>query len=238
MPPRKRKQSTDLVPVEQELPPSLTVARIGNRSYPMRTYARCRVCTHPKRALIEEKLLNPHFPLKAIAEFATGLREVDVDGIEITWPEITERVLDQHRKQNHMGLTGVVAQRFAEQRADELGISYEEATSRVVDHVTALRGVVYRGQERLVNGEVDVGVKEMISAAKALAAIEHLTGAAAAEQGQDSIQQAMDVYFTTAQQIMTDEQWQQFAAVLSTHPVLRALAERANPSVIDAEVVQ
>lgn len=216
---------------------SMVSLRIGGRSYPAVRSPRCKVCTHPARVLIEERLLY-NDPYPAVVQWVSEHEYEEIDGQVIVWPSLTVAQLGAHFRSGHCPIDTQVLHSLTEQRAEELGADYEQSVSRIVDHVTMLKQIAVRGSERLVRGEIEPGIKETISAAKALAAIE-IAGRQEEQQDNASLyEQAMEVYFTTARQIMNPEQWQQFGLALSKHPVLRRLAEQQDTnSVMDAEIV-
>lgn len=238
----KKEPTTDLVVADKQAiatVASVVSFRIGGRTFQAKRFPRCKICTHPGRVHIEERLLN-QVPRRIIAEWVSETKHQAIDGLEVEWPPITTAQLESHLKNGHVPVDAIVGDALVEQRAEELGITYEQASERMADHVVALRQILYRGKQRLITGETDVGIKETISAAKALAAIDIATRSQVEQEDTQSFyQQAMEVYFTAAQQIMTTEQWDQFANILATNPILRSLAEQQNPNngVVDAEVV-
>ena len=211
--------------------------RIGSRTYPAVRDPRCPVCLHPGRVQIEEKLLfNETY--KAIAEWAADVDHEDIDGTIVAWPVLSPAQLTRHFKSGHCPIDARVLHDLTEARNGEMATGYETMSGRVVDHVVTLQSVLSRGQERLVRGEIEPGVKETISAAKALAALE--VAAAQTEQQDRSwfYESAMKIYFDEAQKIMNPEQWTRFSMALQTNPVLRQLTERAQQTeIVDAEVV-
>jgi hypothetical protein len=214
--------------------------RIGQRSYPAIRNPRCKICTHPARVLIEEKLLLGETYI-SICTWISDTQHEQVDGTLITWPKISKQTLINHYNAGHCPVDTAMLKEFTDQRSAELGQAYTEAMPRIVDHVTALRHVVARGQERLVKGEMDIGPREMIAAAKALTALELATRAKEASEDQSAYEEAFEVYFTTARRLMSEDQWQAFSHALATSPVLARLTGtvEAEPGreIIDAEVV-
>lgn len=216
---------------------SMVNIRVGGRTYPAQRNPRCKICTHPARPLIEERLLY-NDTYVAIAAWVTGQEAEQLNGIRITWPEINVAQLSAHYRNGHCPVDTQVLHALTERRATELGVSYEETGGRIVDHMVMLQQIATRGQERLIRGEIEPGIKETISAAKALAAIQ-LAGQMQEESVDlSAYEQSMGIYFDETRKIMNDEQWDQLVFALSTNPILRKLAERLqSDDVVEAEVV-
>lgn len=216
---------------------SMINVQIGERVYPAVRNPRCKICTHPGRAQIEEQLLlNTQYP--EIVRLVSGREYVEVDGVRIDWPEISAQQLGNHYNRGHCPIDTNLLAQLTEERERELGINYADTTGRVVDQVIFSKLVLAQSQERLVRGEVKPTLKEGLAAAKLLSDIQ-------TDKTQDEVDrlgayvEAMEIYFQAVQHIMTPDQWSQLAAMLNTNPTLREIAQRLQEEeqIDDAEVI-
>jgi hypothetical protein len=208
---------------------------VGSRHLPAVLDNTCPVCTHPARPLIEERLLyNDPYPV--IADWVSDRKAEDIDGTIVRWPPLSAWQIAGHYANNHCPVDVKVLHQLTQQRLAGTESDYDTSHERIVDHVVTLAQIAAVGQERLARGELKPTLKETISAAKAVAAID--IAAKQVEQTDNSAryEQAMEVYFTAAKQIMNPEQWQAFGALLSANPVLRRLAEGGE--IEDAEILE
>lgn len=223
------RQKADKADLEQ-LRSSMVRIQIGGRVYPAVRSPRCKICTHPARVEIEERLLlNDQYP--RIVEFVSGRVYQDVTGEKIEWPPITAQQLSNHFNNGHCPVDTELVKQFTTERERELGVDYSQMTGRVVDHVIATKLVLSRGQERLLKGDVEPTVKETLEAAKLLA----LLGGESDNDQADQLtawSEAMEIFFTTARRIMSPDQFQQLGAELYSNPILRELTAKlqAQPS--------
>lgn len=228
---------TDRVDLQRARPSMISV-RVGNRSYPAKFVNTCRVCTHPARALIEERLLyNDTYP--SIAAWVSEQQSETLDGAHIEWPPVTVPQLGGHYRGGHCPVDTQVLHELTEQRAAETGVNYEQSLGRIVDHVVLTQQIATRGQERLTRGEIAPDVKETLAAAKLLHDMQTSAAQAEVTDHLGAFQDALDIYFGEARRVMTSEQWTQFTLALTNNPVLREIAGRFQESnVVDAEIVE
>jgi hypothetical protein len=218
------KKKASLVPATEQARGSLVNITVGSRHLPVVVDNACPVCTHPARPLIEERLLyNDPYPV--IAEWVSGRKAETVDGVTIIWPPLSAWQIAGHYANDHCPVDVKVLHQLTKQRLSGTEADYERSTERIVNHVVTLSQIAQVGQQRLARGEVVPTLKETISAAKAVAAID--LAAKQVEQTDHSVQYeaAMEVYFTAAKQVMSPEQWHAFGTLLSTNPILRRLSE-------------
>lgn len=212
---------------------SVVRVKIGNKVVDARKVKSCLTCNHPARMAIEEMLIHGESYQAIIRRFSEV--EYSVSGRKQILPKIDYQVLRAHYKNGHMPLDAAVVRGLIEQRAAEIGSNYEEIGERFADKVLFARMVVAKGQQRLATGELQPDVKETLAAAKFLQDIEDATKGA---EGTEVWAQAMEVYFTVAQQVMPIEMWTRFVALLDSNAILRGIAKRLNSDVLDAELVE
>jgi hypothetical protein len=204
-------------------PSSLVRVRVGSREYSARRVPNCGTCQHPARMDIETMLVEGH-PYTVIArtfsevEYTVGRQRKKLP--KIAWPSIRT-----HYRNGHMPTDAKAVRDIAEQRLRELGQHAEAMEERAVDSYMTARLVLSKGFDRLARGEVEPTVKETLAAAKLLeefdiARQDHESGDLAAWQ------EAMMVYFTEAQQLMSPDLWTEFTRRLTVNPQLQALAAR------------
>lgn len=216
----------------------MVTVQIGNRTYPVVRSPKCKICTHPARVQIEEKLLLGE-QYGQIVSFVSGRSYAEVDGTRIDWPEITNRQIMNHYNHGHCPVDTGLLKQFTQEREQELGIRYDETVGRVVDEVIVAKLVLARGQERLAKGEIEPTVKETLVAAKLIHDIN--AGQSADEADQTSAYvAAFEVYFTVAKEVMSPEQFRDFGARLYSNPILRELAAKMqdDSDIQDAEIVE
>jgi hypothetical protein len=209
--------------------------QIGERTYPAHYSARCPVCNHPGRGLIEERILT-NDSYVSIAAWVSDVDTVTIEGIEVRWPPLTTTQLSHHFNSNHCPVDARVLKELSEQRAEQLGVDYNELTGPFVDHLVYAKMVLLQGQQRLARGEIKATMRDTLAAARLLADIE---SAAEGEDGMDQLQayaDAMEQYFLTVQRIVSPEQWQQIGTALEANPVLKQIA--AGLEIQDAEIVE
>lgn len=204
-----------------------TSIRIGNRVYPAIRSNRCRVCLHPARPEIEEKLLFNE-PYRRIAEWVS--HQVQADGS--TWEPISAKQLTSHFDKGHCP----VDTQLLHEVAEELGHDYTTATGRMVSHVLLAKQTVALAQEALVRGEIKPTLAEGLKAGQLLAAIEASSRQLDQQDRLLLMEQAMMAYFNEAQKVMSAEQWQRFGQALAVSPVLAEIENKmASLDAVDAE---
>lgn len=216
---------TDHYLLMSELEPknnSLVQIKVGNVVRDMVYEPRCKVCNHPSRFSIEEKLLMG-YKYSEISRAMSDLRSQKPDGEIETWPELEARNIKGHYQKGHVPLDSDMMAEFSKRRAEELGIEYEEAMVPVVDHVVVQRAVLAKGYEGLVKGEIHPDVKDTLAASKLLSDREKdLTNNSTVEEWQEF----MTLYFQAVRATVAPEQWQQIVRAIQNHPVMRAMDAR------------
>jgi len=201
---------------------SIVQIKVGNVVRDMVYEPRCKVCNHPSRFSIEEKLLMG-YRYSEIARSMSDLRNQKPDGEIETWPELEARNIKNHYQQGHVPLDSEMMAEFSRRRAEELGIEYEEAMVPVVDHVVVQKAVVQKGYDALVKGEIQPDVKDMLAASKLLGDREkELANNSSVEEWQEF----MTLYFQAVRSVVGQDQWQQIVRAIQNHPVMRAMDAR------------
>lgn len=203
---------------------SLVQVKIGNRVYDAIREPRCHTCNHPARMEIETMIVE-NYAFRVIAERFSEVEHTDSSGDVEVFPELSMQSVQNHYKQGHIPLEAAVLRRLAEKRAEELGVHLDQLSGRFVDHHVYSQAVLERAHQRVVNGEVDVEVKDGLAAAKFLAESERVAGG---DLNAEAWSQAMEIYFLTAREIMSPTQWHQFTQALRTNDVLNGLINRIN----------
>lgn len=198
---------------------SLVRIKVGNVVRDMVFEPRCKVCTHPARFSVEEKLLMG-FKYTEIARSISDLRKQKTDGEIENWPELEARNVKEHYQRGHVPLDSEMLSEFSKRRAEELGLEYEEAMVPVVDHIVVQKAVLAKGYEALVKGEIQPDVKDTLAASKLLSDREKEMKA---QSSVEDWQTAMAVYFEAVRQTVTVEQWEQIGLILQTNPILQQM---------------
>jgi hypothetical protein len=211
---------------------SLVRYTIGGKSYDAVFHRTCKTCTHPARALIEEKVLLNY----SYAEIAEMFSEREIDdghGGFIRTPKLAWSSIMNHYRRKHMPLEHAAARKIAEARAEQMGAEIEGAAQRIVHHRDVVQTIVEQGHDLLQRHQLELDAGDVIRAAKLLADIDERAGTDQIDA--DAWSNAMQTIFETARRIMPPALWAQFTRELSQNPVLRAL--EAKEDVVDAEVV-
>ncbi len=218
-------EPTEEEPGKELLPGSKSIVqiRIGNRDYSMVRHTRCAVCMHPGRYAIEEKILL-NFGYPAIVRFVSEVEHRNDDGEVVEWPALTRMQLINHREKGHIGLNSEMIRELAERRARDQGIDLENHMGQFVDHVVASDIILERGMERLIKGEIQPDVKDVLAVTKLKQELEATNKQyASLEQMQDLIV----VYFSTVKRIVGEEKWKAIMKEIQNHPaVIRIQQQR------------
>jgi hypothetical protein len=201
---------------------SLVQVRIGNRIYDAVKEPRCHTCTHPARMEIETAIVE-NLAYTTIAERYSEVEYTSPAGDVMVLPPISANSIRTHFRKRHLPLQAAVQRQLAEQRMQQIGYDLEGMGGAFVDQVTFSQAVLQRAHERLVAGEIVIEAKDGLAAAKFLAESERQAGG---ELNQEAWSEAMQVYFTSARQIMSPAQWAEFTRVLHGNPILKALEAR------------
>ena len=186
--------------------------RVGGREYIMRTEPRCHVCTSDYRVVIEDALLRGRGYLAIWRGLPTSVQE-----------HIKVHNIKAHYANGHLPADVSAARVLTEERAKEVGALLDEVEGTLIDHVGALRQTVRIGAERMLAGEVRVGVDQMIQAAKVLADLGMGEGS---EIDTNVWRQAIVEMMRAAREVMTPEQFAVYGDSLSQSPVLMAIREK------------
>lgn len=201
---------------------SLVQIKIGNVVKDMVFEPRCKVCNHPARFSIEEKLLMG-FKYSEISRAMSDLRKQKADGEIENWPELEARNIKNHYQQGHVPLDSEMLAEYSKRRAEELGLEYEDAMVPVVDHIVVQKAVLSKGYEALVKGEISPDVKDVLAASKLLSDREkELASNSTVEEWQEF----MTLYFQAVRSVVAPDQWQQIVRAIQNHPVMRAMDAR------------
>jgi hypothetical protein len=218
---------------EPESPPRLSYGqvRIGKRSYALATDPNCVVCRHPRRALIEEQiLLNVQFT--ALSRWISERDYQSYDGRMEPWPAVTPEQLSRHYNEDHSPIDARTVRDLVEQSVDV--DEYAKVGTRIIDGLSFAKRVIGRVEERMVRGEIEPSFKDATAMARLTTAAEMAKHAADEADGADQswfYEQAFDVLFEIAKEIMGEKQFETYLDRLRTDPTLRTLYERKqNPA--------
>ncbi|MGA5598468.1 hypothetical protein ACPCSE_29960 [Streptomyces cellulosae] len=206
------------VPVDPDEngPASMVMVRVGNRTVPAKTGARCRVCQHPDRAKIEAWILQGYTRPTIVTWLA------DMEEGPLGRP--TEKSLRLHTE-NHLPLEERAQAAILDRRAEQLGDEIEKYGGRVADHLSALDMVVLQGFDELQKGNIKVDSATLMKAIDLKHKIEMSTeGGVDANVWRDALMEYMRIVVP----FIPPERRQELSTALSESPVLSALA-RSQP---------
>ena len=194
-------------------PASMVLVRVGNRTVPAKTGARCRVCQSPHRAQIEAWILEGYTRPTILAQLA------DMEDGPLGQP--TEKSLRVHTE-NHLPLEARAQAAIIDRRAEQLGDEIEKYGGRVADHLSALDMVVLQGFDALQKGTINVDSTPLMKAIDLKHKIEmSADGGVDANVWRDALME----YMRIAVEFIPPERRHEFSTALTNSPVLAALAK-------------
>lgn len=201
---------------------SAIIYRVGGREYPLKTNRQCKVCMSPHRFDIEDDLINGRTYRKIVESLPEG-------------HDLVVANVKNHYLNGHLPLEQAATRQIIEARAERVGKSIEDATQSLVDGLTLAEVVVQKTFEGIASGEIAPDLKDGLAAAKFLADF----GEYDEDGGTDmvAVSEAFMVYHETAAEVMTPEQFKAFGEMLTSSPVLRALAAKYEGESVPGEVV-
>lgn len=190
---------------------------LGGRRYPWRHAKGCKVCNCESRFEIEEQLLIG----RSYASILRGLPDQYCEGGPLA---LNVQNLKDHVK-NHMPVDVTVSRAVIEQRAEEVGRALETMEGTIIDAYSVASEVMRLGFERVMKGEIKVGLDHTILATKMVADMDEK----AAENS--SVDSAVYVQLVTlllqhVRSVMTSEQFNDLSSAFRTDPVFSALASQ------------
>lgn len=197
-------------------PASMVQTQVNGRTYAMKSVPTCKTCQHPNRFDIEAMMCEGR-------SYRTIQRALP-EGPDWEPLNPSYEALRQHFVQEHMPLPQAARRRLIERNYEKSGRKIEEAVDDLIDnYVTVAEMIVQRGTERLIAGEIDPEVSDVLNAVKTLHTINQT------QQGgidQEAWQSAMMAYMEEVSRIMAPEQLQALGKRLNQNPVLKALAAK------------
>lgn len=210
--------------VQEDMPPSAVMYRLGGRLYPVKSEPRCSTCQSPHRLHVERQLIRGY-------SYSAIVRDLPDDA------GLTSRGIALHVQKNHLPLNEHVKRVAIEERARELGRDAERHEQSLVDAITFARLGIQDVFERMQNGELKPSVKDGIQFARLL----HEVGLAERDEvGVEATREMFAAYMDAFVAVVDDpEQQQRFANALNAHPTMRAwLADYHGHSSSQTEVIE
>lgn len=200
-------------------PSSVVMVRVGGRTVPAKTAARCRVCQSPHRVQIEAWILEAYTRPTILAYLQ------DLEPGPLGHP--SEKSLRLH-VDKHMVLGDRAQAAILARRAEQLGEEIEKYGGRVADHLSALDIVVLRGFDALQRGEIKVDAATLMKAIDLKHKIEStVDGGVDANIWRDALME----YMRIALGFIPTDRRKEFSSALNASPILAALSKNAqNPS--------
>ena len=132
---------------------------LGGRRYAYKTSPRCKVCQSPSRMAIEEGILMGRTYSAILRTLPVDLTEGE-DGFSLS-------SLKRHGD-NHMPLDAIVSRAVIERSVADRGRSLDDPSGTLLDHHTLAREIVRQAGERMLRGELKVGLEHALPAMKLL----------------------------------------------------------------------
>jgi len=189
---------------------SVATIRVAGHDFPAVTERTCRTCTSPYRWEIEEQLLLGRTYARIVADLPDDAH-------------VSPRNLADHWKNGHLPLNEPTVQAVLDERAEKRGEAVRPALEAVVEHVDFARRLLSRVRERVADGEIDPDIRDGLKAAEFIAKYDSVEPV-----GDDLYVEAFVIYFDTAKELMTDEQFHELGARLASNTLLLELMEESN----------
>lgn len=190
------------------------LVRVNGRDYPAKQVKQCRTCRSKYRTQIEQAVING-MTYRAI--LANVVEPYD-DHSHLGAPGYQS--LQTHVVKKHMPLPFSTQRRIIEDRAIELGKSVEEGEALLVDTITIHRALVEQGFRRLNNGDIHVGMSDLIKVLQLQQATE--TGRDTG-MDEDLWRDALMEYMSIVRRNVTSDVLQRIGRELAESPILQRI---------------
>jgi hypothetical protein len=193
----------------------MVLVKIGDRTVPAKTGARCRVCQSPHRAKIDAWIIEG-YTRPTILEWLADMEEGPMG-------HPSEKALRGHTDR-HLPLEVRAQTAILDRRAEQLGDEIEKYGGRVADHLSALDMVVLQGFDGIQKGTIKVDAATLMKAIDLKHKIDTtVNGGVDANVWRDALME----YMRIAIGFIPVDRRKDFAAALDASPVLAALSKNA-----------
>lgn len=214
----------------EDLEPSgrdgVMLVRVNGRDYPAKQVKQCRTCRSKYRTQIEQAVING-MTYRAI--IANVVEPYD-DHSHLGAPGYQS--LQTHVVKKHMPLPFSTQRRIIEDRAIELGKSVEEGEALLVDSITIHRALVEQGFRRLNNGDIHVGMADLIKVLQLQQATESGKDVGLDE---DLWRDALMEYMSIVRRNVTSDVLQRIGRELAESPILQRI-NKGRRSTVPGEI--
>ncbi len=211
---------------EEALQPSgrdgVMLVRVGNRDYPAKQVKQCRTCRSKYRTQIEQAIIGG-MTYRAIL---TDVVEPYDDHSGLGAPGYQS--IQTHVSKKHMPLPFSTQRRIIEDRAIELGKSVEEGEALLIDGISIHRALIQKGFDRLNNGEIQVGMADLLKALQLQQAAE---GGRDLALDEDVWRDALMEYMSIVRRNVNAEVLQKIGRELTESPILQKITQRRGQTV-------
>lgn len=222
-PERIEVDAADIEEIVDDRRGSVISVRVGDRLYPARHIAQCKLCRSQYRLEIERGIIN--------GLTYNTIIEVSVDPYDDHSPlgPPTYSSILNHVRKRHMPVPWSMQRQMIEDRAAEMGKSVQEGEQLLVDSVAVHRAVIQRGFERMNSGEIQPTMGDLMKALQLQAAVE----GDAEDDGVDEEvwRDALIAYMEIVQRHVTPAALEMIKRDMATSPTLRAIAARRQQTI-------
>lgn len=215
---------------EESLEPSgrdgVMLVRVNGRNYPAKQVKQCRTCRSKYRTQIEQAVING-MTYRAILN--NVILPYD-DHSSLGAPGYQS--LQTHVVKKHMPLPFSTQRKIIEDRAIELGKSVEEGEALLVDSITIHRALVEQGFRRLNNGDIQVGMSDLIKVLQLQQATENGRDP---NLDEDIWREALMEYMTIVRRNVTGDVLQRIGRDLAESPILQRI-NKGQPRTVSGEI--
>ena len=181
----------------------LASVQLGGRRYPLVAQRTCKTCSSRHRDFIERQTV-------AGRTWAAIIQDLPGDA------GLTPRNLADHFKNQHLPVAAEAVKQLAERNATAKGELVQESVEPITDYLHFARAVIGQVNDRVARGEVRPAIRDALRAAELLARYEPID-----QVDESAVAVAFLVYHETAQELMTEAQFQEFGRRLDADPILQ-----------------
>ena len=138
-----------------------------------------------------------------------------------------------HVTRNHMPMVSTAERALIEQRARDIGRDIDGYVGSLVDYQTVNQIVIQKGMARIVNGEIEPSMADLLAAIRNQHSIEQTSGGGLDVQ---AMQDALLAYLEVAKDFIPAERMSEYGRELMKHPILKAMYLKSNTT--DGEAVE
>ena len=195
---------------------SMTEVNVGGESFPLVTSPRCSTCQSPHRRWIENQLISGY----SYPNIARDVAEMDTPAHK---PIPSAESIKSHVRTGHMVSPGAVRRHIIENRAESMGLQID-GEHNLTTYLGVNDIVIQRGMERMLSGEIEPGMNDLLTAIRNRHQFEKDAGGDGIDN--EAWQQTMMFFMSWVQNRIGPVQFQEWAGEWKRDPILASLTRQ------------